>query len=204
MGKFSTKSKKMDKGPLRLSKVNTSKITNTVSNTNETNEFFIRCIRTDNVPDAEYLMKNGVNIDIVDAYGYTALMISANYNHVTMAKLLIKYGANLNSVDKYGLTALMRCACYNHFEIAEFLLRNGAIIDNIRTNDGRTTIDCAHRNENYYIEELVLQELERRNKAQKNFQITIKEAARQAIIRIFMKCNNKLGNDERNHICKFL
>ena len=78
-------------------------------------------------------------------------MISANSNNVNMAKLLIKYGAHLNIVDKYGLTALMICMCYNHFVIAEFLLRNGAIKDNIRTNDGRTTLDCAHRNENYTI-----------------------------------------------------
>merc|ERR1711988_1629768 len=98
----------------------------------------------------------------------------------------------------------MICMCYNHFVIAEFLLRNGALIDNIRTNDGRTTLECAHRNENYTIKKLVLQELEKRNEAQKNIQSTIKEAVRQAIIRIFMKCNIKLGDDERNHICKFL
>merc|ERR1712146_874398 len=113
-------------------------------------------------------------------------------------------GANLDIVDEYGLTALMRCMCYNHFEFAEILLRNGAIIDNIRTNDGRTTLDCAQMNRNYDIIELVLQELEKRNKARENFQITIKEASRQAIIRFFMKCNNKFGDDERNHICKFL
>ena len=86
----------------------------------------IRAVKRGDVQEVERLIKAGVDLNIRDNGGWTALIGTSYYNHVEVVKLLIEAGANLNIRDNGGKTALIWASYQNHIEVVKILLENFA------------------------------------------------------------------------------
>lgn len=89
--------------------------------------------------DAAALIRLGVNADVKDANGYTALMLAAGEGHVAVIDALANLGANTNAKDAHGNTALMIAALAGHVDVVEALARFGADT-NAKNTDGDTAL----------------------------------------------------------------
>jgi len=104
---------------------------------------FIEAVKKGDVPLIIELIDKGVDINVPDKDGYTALMYVVRYNYVWVDKMLIKAGANVNAQDDGGRTALMWTTLYDYpLQIAELLVEAGADV-NIKNKKGETVFDFA-------------------------------------------------------------
>jgi ankyrin repeat protein len=78
------------------------------------------------VREVERLIRIGIDLDIRDNWGWTALIWASFYNHGEVVKLLIEAGVNLNIRDNAGRTALIRASSWNNIELVKLLLENFA------------------------------------------------------------------------------
>jgi len=58
-----------------------------------------------NYAQIEDLIKQGVNVNAKDKYGWTALMHAASHGHLYVVMFLIEHGADVNAKDEDGWTA---------------------------------------------------------------------------------------------------
>jgi len=93
------------------------------------------------------LLNQGVDVNVKDKNGVTALMCAAEEGNHEIAKLLIKKGADVNAKDKDGETALMWAAEEGNQDIVKLLLDQGADV-HVKDKIGDTTLiyaaDCGH------------------------------------------------------------
>jgi len=68
----------------------------------------------------------GTDVNAVDRYGQTALMLAAHAGYREIVEILIAHRANLNITAKYGLSALMLAVIAGHAEVARLLAQAGA------------------------------------------------------------------------------
>lgn len=78
----------------------------------------------------EKLLNHGIDIDIADEEGHTALHCAALYGALEMAVLLVNKGATINAKNKWGDVPLDRAALEGRVEVAEFLVEKGAEVNN--------------------------------------------------------------------------
>lgn len=71
-------------------------------------------------------LRSGVELNVVDEYGYTPLIQTAIVDSVKKAKLLLTAGAEVDFPDLTNRTALHWAASNNNLELCELLLVNGA------------------------------------------------------------------------------
>ena len=73
---------------------------------------------------AEFLIKNGDDVNAKNNYNSTPLTIACESGNVKMVKLLVKYGADVNNpMTEYGSGPLLAADSY---EIEEFLIEHVA------------------------------------------------------------------------------
>lgn len=72
------------------------------------------------------LIGSGQDVNALDRYGQTALMLAAMRGHVEVVELLIAHGADLNRTAKFTLSALMLAILNKHSEVAKRLIYAGA------------------------------------------------------------------------------
>ena len=85
------------------------------------------------------LIKVGVDVNIQDQKGWTALMIASHNGHVKVTELLIREGANVNVQSNVGDTALILATKQNKTDCVQKLLEFGANV-NIQGENGRTAL----------------------------------------------------------------
>ncbi|CAH1635197.1 unnamed protein product [Spodoptera littoralis] len=66
----------------------------------------------------------GVNIEVRDLQGWTALFWAAHHNQPQILEILIARGARMSEVDKYNRTALELAELHDYNEIVEILKRH--------------------------------------------------------------------------------
>ncbi len=74
------------------------------------------------------LLEHGANPDIMDSFGYTALITASDFGYTDMVRLLFRFDANLN-VPRWttlGETVLTLASKNGHADIVELLLAHGA------------------------------------------------------------------------------
>ncbi len=72
------------------------------------------------------LLNSGVDVNVKDERGWTALMEAANRGHAKIGKLLMEKGGNVNMKHKYGWTALSIAAGRGNKEMELLLRARGA------------------------------------------------------------------------------
>ncbi|XP_050391163.2 serine/threonine-protein phosphatase 6 regulatory ankyrin repeat subunit B [Patella vulgata] len=85
------------------------------------------------------LLQNGMNVNLGDFDGQTALFMAVGNGERSITKDLLKAGANVNHCDKKRQTPLMTAASNCNRSILECLLEAGADVDKTDT-DGRSAI----------------------------------------------------------------
>ena len=88
------------------------------------------------------LIRDGADVDEMDATGMTPLMVAASQGETAIARLLIAAKADVNAASEDGTTALMRAASANRVETLKLLLASGARVE-AKTNGGMTALMVA-------------------------------------------------------------
>ena len=83
-------------------------------------------IKHDCAETVSKLISQGTNLNAIDGYGYTALMVAAIHRNPVIAQLLIKANADVNATDpEYARTALMFASSRGSLEVVNLLLEAG-------------------------------------------------------------------------------
>lgn len=77
----------------------------------------------------ECLINAGADLNIVDSYGYTSLIIAVKNRDDNMTKFLVNLGADVNYQGPYGETALMKASQTGKIDIVSLLVKAGADIN---------------------------------------------------------------------------
>jgi ankyrin repeat protein len=109
-----------------------TKVTDRISN------FFSAAESGDTSKVAESL-NQGIEINVTDEHGQTALMLAADEGHVDTVKLLLKNRASLDLQNRLGGTALMLASFNGHLEVVTELLKAGADV-NAKSKNGYTAL----------------------------------------------------------------
>jgi len=83
----------------------------------------------DDAAKVESLIQKGIDANIRDLGGQTALHKAAYYGHTNAARVLLANGADVNARGAQGETALHFAAGKNHLAFVKLLLANGADVD---------------------------------------------------------------------------
>ena len=83
-------------------------------------------IRRNDVQTVLDLLGQGTDVNALDRYGRTALMLTAHAGRREVVETLIAHRANLNITAKFGLSALMLAVVTEHAEVARLLAKAGA------------------------------------------------------------------------------
>jgi ankyrin repeat protein len=84
------------------------------------------CAKRGDLNEANLLIAEGVDVNMVDLYGVTPLHFAADRGHKEIVQLLISKGADVNVVTKYGLTPLSLATIVKKRDIMELLIKHGA------------------------------------------------------------------------------
>uniref|UniRef100_A0A8C1KS48 Ankyrin 1, erythrocytic b n=1 Tax=Cyprinus carpio TaxID=7962 RepID=A0A8C1KS48_CYPCA len=87
-------------------------------------------------------IKNGIDINIANQKGNTALHIAALAGQEKVIAELVNYGANVNAQSQKGFSPLYMAAQENHLEVVKYLLEHGAS-QSLPTEDGFTPLAVA-------------------------------------------------------------
>jgi ankyrin repeat protein len=68
----------------------------------------------------------GADVDALDRFGQSALMLAAQRGHLEVVRVLIRSGADLDKTAKYGMSAAMLAAVNRHDSVARALAEAGA------------------------------------------------------------------------------
>ena len=71
-------------------------------------------IKRGDVRSVRDMLDRGTDVDALDRYGQTALMLAAYAGHREVVEVLITHRANLNTTAKYRLSALMLALIAGH------------------------------------------------------------------------------------------
>jgi uncharacterized protein len=93
-----------------------------VSSTGRMKADWERAVVSGDVEAVCELLASGADVDALDRYGQTALMLAAHKGHALVVRELIAHGANLNHTAKFGLSALMLAVIADHPEVVGLLL----------------------------------------------------------------------------------
>ena len=100
----------------------------------------------DHVDILQAFLDQGINVDVKDQFGCTALIWASRSSSNGSTRLLLEKYSNPNATDNNGFTALMYASEYGHKEIVQLLLNHNADVD-FKDNDGWTAHDLARNEE---------------------------------------------------------
>lgn len=95
-----------------------------------TQRAFLDAVRNGSIPTVKQYISQGINVNITNNQGTTALHEAGPWGQTEIAKLLIESGANVNQEDNNSQTPLHKAASYSHQAepTAQLLIDNGAIV----------------------------------------------------------------------------
>ena len=101
------------------------------------------------IPCIALLLKNGVEVDLSDNTGTTALMMASSGGHKAAVSMLLEAGASLDKQNGQGMCALYSAVHGGHLDLVKMFLEAGSYPNNVvRTKEGQwTALDTAMRKE---------------------------------------------------------
>lgn len=85
-----------------------------------------RAAREGNAPELRVQLANGAEVNALDRFGQSALMLAALGGHLEAVEALVDAGANLDITAKFGLSATMLAVVNGHQAVARVLASAGA------------------------------------------------------------------------------
>lgn|GEM_PF-2273627 len=117
---------------------------------------FFDAVKHGNRDVIRQLVNTGIDVNIKDSDGWTALMLATFYgDNDKTVRLLIELGAELDVQNDDGETALMRTAIVNATNSAKLLISNGANL-NIKDNNGKTALMMAIKEKSSEIQDMIV------------------------------------------------
>ena len=101
----------------------------------EYDELYLSSAENGDIKTLNYLLENGINKDVINKHGETALHLAAGNGHINIMKQLIKIGLNKDATNNEDWTPLELAVYTGQTYSVEFLLNAGARMD---TNDNQT------------------------------------------------------------------
>jgi hypothetical protein len=95
--------------------------------------------REGDLPAARALLDRGVNVNMKDSAGQTALGVAVYYGNLKMVQLLFDRGADVNAGRYDGVTALMIAAQNGYPGMVQYLLDRDAKV-HVKTSRGKTVL----------------------------------------------------------------
>lgn len=93
------------------------------------------------------LLVQGTDVNVLDRYGQTGLMLAAHAGHIEIVETLIAHRADLDITAKFGMSALMLSLIAGHADVAHLLVKSGADLSLRATGAsgfaGKTAYDLA-------------------------------------------------------------
>jgi len=106
---------------------------------------FMQAAREGRLPVLEKLLNDGIDVNVQDADGDTALIQASWDGNPATVKFLLDKGADVNAENNNGYTALIWASFYGRTEVVKLLLDKGADI-NAKDKYGYTALIWASRN----------------------------------------------------------
>ena len=82
-----------------------------------------------NLEIVRYLVKNGADVNFIDACDGTALMEASESGNLEIVKYLVENGANIHFKNYRGETALMNASAKGNLEVVKYLIEKGADVN---------------------------------------------------------------------------
>lgn len=84
-------------------------------------------VKLRHITKIQELIDQGINLDVQDEYGYTALMWAVNYSQLDVVKLLLDAGADQTITDNDKHDCLFWANYYGQKQIIELLSKETSI-----------------------------------------------------------------------------
>jgi hypothetical protein len=116
---------------------------------------FVEHAEKGNPEAVSLLLATGMDSNVRDGRGNTALIAAAANGHADVVRVLLNGGANVNALGKGNETALVAAASFGNLCIVQALLDRGAD-PNVRTDGGLTALIVAAGNNHLKVVEALL------------------------------------------------
>ena len=103
---------------------------------------FLDAARHGNVEVVQALLSHGVDVNVADQDGQTALFAAAKQGNVEVVQALLSHGVDVNVTDQVSQTALFPAARHGNVEVVQALLSHGVDV-NVADQDGQTALFAA-------------------------------------------------------------
>lgn len=100
---------------------------------------FLAAAENGNTAKVAKSLSRGIEINVTDEHGQTALMLAADQGHIDTVKVLLQHRPLLDLQNKLGATALMFASFNGHLEVVTELLKAGASV-NAKAKNGGTAL----------------------------------------------------------------
>ena len=107
-------------------------------------EQFLLSASQDNVDALREFLAQGVDVDIRDENGRTALLLATYHDAVKSAQLLIEAGADVNAMDDIHDSPYLYAGAEGRLEILLMTLDSGADLSSVNRYGGTALIPAAH------------------------------------------------------------
>lgn len=107
------------------------------------NSKFVEAGTAGNVAELKALLDQNADVNSTNEYGYTALMMAADYEHVAPMELLLSRKANVDLQTRDDGRTALHCACYQGRDAAVALLLEANADLSLRNKGGKTAPDLA-------------------------------------------------------------
>ena len=111
-------------------------------------------VRSNDLELVKFLIKQGINKNTQDKYGYTPLHLAVRLHNYPITKYLIQQGANVNTHDVYDDTPLLDSTRNDDTDISKELICNGAN-RNVSDRHDMSTLHNSSKNKNQLITNLL-------------------------------------------------
>ena len=111
----------------------------------ENGDVFVRSVTDDKI--FRKLIDSGVNVNIKNKSGVTALHVAAKINEVDKVKILLEKGTKVNIKDRVKNTPLLYACSQGSYETAEVLIENGAELHAVNKNGSTPLIETVINDE---------------------------------------------------------
>lgn len=137
---------------------------------------FLEAVKRGDVNEVTRFIEEGVDINLTNDLGGTAVHIASGSENIKMVELLLNHGAAVDGVREHVVTPLQCAAMDGNVKMAEYLISRGAFV-NKRSQEGYTPIYRAALNGNLKMVELLISQGADVNIADNNLETPLHMAA---------------------------